>query len=418
MQWNESPFARPADKGLKKGFIDGTHRLFDPEVTLKRIQPFLAVCGITRVANVTGLDRIGVPVVMVCRPNSRSVAVSQGKGLTLNAARASGIMEAIELHRAENIASSLSLGSERELVRSGALIATERLPKRRHSRFTPCLPILWIEGLELISGGRIWLPYECVSMNATLPFPSGSGCFLATSNGLASGNCPMEAVSHAICEIVERDSTALWRASGGENSTERLVDLSTVDDQACLEVLTKCNSAGVGALVWDITSDVRLPAFAALITEDRQACPLSATAIGYGCHVEKGIALLRALTEAVQSRLTFISGARDDLFRAEYEDSPNVRAKVQSFVNMLGSKPTHRFEDIVSRKHFSFDEDVTYELECLTAIGINQIAVLTLNHEGDPFSVVRVVIPGLEGPDSDAEYVRGERAIQIAGSAS
>jgi ribosomal protein S12 methylthiotransferase accessory factor YcaO len=28
------------------------------------------VMGITRVANVTGLDSVGIPVVMVCRPNS------------------------------------------------------------------------------------------------------------------------------------------------------------------------------------------------------------------------------------------------------------------------------------------------------------------------------------------------------------
>jgi YcaO cyclodehydratase, ATP-ad Mg2+-binding len=37
-----------------------------------------------------------------------------------------------------------------------------------------------------------------------LPAPTRSGCFIASSNGLASGNYFPEALSHAICETVER----------------------------------------------------------------------------------------------------------------------------------------------------------------------------------------------------------------------
>src|SRR5207249_8186019 len=68
----------------------GTHRSASLDDTLKRALPLAPVMGITRVANVTGLDSVGIPVVMVCRPNSRSVAVSQGKGIDLASARASG----------------------------------------------------------------------------------------------------------------------------------------------------------------------------------------------------------------------------------------------------------------------------------------------------------------------------------------
>src|SRR3989442_15128503 len=84
-----------------KAFRNGTHRATSPEATLDRTNPWFNEIGITRIGNVTGLDAIGLPVVMVCRPNSRSVAVSQGKGLTLAAAKASGLMEAIELWHAE-----------------------------------------------------------------------------------------------------------------------------------------------------------------------------------------------------------------------------------------------------------------------------------------------------------------------------
>jgi len=86
-----------------KAFRQGTHRLIPPEETIVRLNPFLPVMGITRVANVTGLDAIGVPVVIVVRPNARSLSVSQGKVLTLAAAKASGIMESIELYHAEHV---------------------------------------------------------------------------------------------------------------------------------------------------------------------------------------------------------------------------------------------------------------------------------------------------------------------------
>src|ERR1700722_10126568 len=86
-----------------KGYKSGTHRLVSPAETLARARPLLPMMGITRIANVTGLDTIGIPVMMACRPNSRSVAVTQGKGLDLDAARASAVMESIEGYHPERI---------------------------------------------------------------------------------------------------------------------------------------------------------------------------------------------------------------------------------------------------------------------------------------------------------------------------
>src|SRR5262245_60305993 len=197
------------DRAVKR-FTAGTHRTMSPGETIARLKPLLPAFGITRVANVTGLDRIGVPVVMVCRPNSRSIAVSQGKGLTLAAAKASGIMEAVEGFHAERIERPLRLGSSCELERSLLLADLEGLPRQRDSRWHPDLQLLWIEATDLISDERVWVPYEVVHSNYTHPLPSGSGCFAATTNGLASGNHILEAICHAICEIVERDATTLW----------------------------------------------------------------------------------------------------------------------------------------------------------------------------------------------------------------
>ena len=134
--------------------------------------------GITRIANITGLDRLGIPVVMVCRPNSRSIAVSQGKGLTLDAAKASGLMESVETFHAESITRPLVLATARELDRSHPLANIELLPRAMASRFNMDEPILWIEGRDIVGASPRWLPYEFVHTDYTFP------------PGPASGYCP------------------------------------------------------------------------------------------------------------------------------------------------------------------------------------------------------------------------------------
>ena len=92
----------------------GSHRICSAGETLKRIESQAGKFGITRVANITGLDRIGIPVTLAIRPNSRSVAVSQGKGRTLDDAKASALMEAIEIWHAENFSAPVYYGKQRE----------------------------------------------------------------------------------------------------------------------------------------------------------------------------------------------------------------------------------------------------------------------------------------------------------------
>ena len=81
--------------------LGGTVREMAAEETFKRLKPHLAEFGITRVADITGLDTIGIPVLTVVRPLARSLSVSQGKGVTRDLAAVSGVMESIEMFHAE-----------------------------------------------------------------------------------------------------------------------------------------------------------------------------------------------------------------------------------------------------------------------------------------------------------------------------
>src|ERR1700730_14770572 len=79
----------------------GTHRLRAPAEMLASVRPLLPLAGITRLANITGLDRIGIPVVVGVRPNGRTLSQAAGEGGTLELAMLSAAMEAIELFHAE-----------------------------------------------------------------------------------------------------------------------------------------------------------------------------------------------------------------------------------------------------------------------------------------------------------------------------
>ena len=183
------------DAGVK-AYRLGTHRTTSPEETLDRARPHLRAMGITRIANVTGLDDIGIPVVMVVRPNSRSISVSQGKGSELAAAKASGVMEAIETYHAEHITLPLKFASFQELDEDHPMIDVSRLPFSVENGYRDDRALLWIEGRNMMDDRPLWLPHELVHTDYTLPQPTGSGCFTANTNGLASGNHILEAIAH------------------------------------------------------------------------------------------------------------------------------------------------------------------------------------------------------------------------------
>ena len=393
----------------------GTHRIAAPEQTLARVAPFLPVMGITRVANVTGLDSVGIPVVMVTRPNSRSISVAQRKGVTLAAAKASGVMEAIESYHAERIALPLKYASYDEMRWTHRVVDVARLPRLSTSAFTPHAPMLWIEGDDLLAGGRKWVPFETVHLNFTLPMPPGSGCFLSGSNGLASGNSLAEATAHAMTELVERDAATLWRLTPPEAQAETRIDPATVADPVCRSLLDRFDDAGVEAGLWDITSDIGLPAFLCRIATREDAPQHSIRpAMGMGCHAARDVALSRALTEAAQSRLTFIAGARDDMPRSEYERHLDPARHARWKASITEGAGRRDFAAVPSLAGRTIEEDLAAQLDRLRAVGIEEAVAVDLTKPEFGIAVVRMVVPGLEGLDSSPDYLMGARARAVA----
>jgi ribosomal protein S12 methylthiotransferase accessory factor len=398
----------------RKQFFHGTHRLRAPAETLARLRPVAPEMGVTRVANITGLDRIGIPTAVACRPVSRALAVSQGKGLDLDQARAGAIMESLESFHAERIALPLRYGSYADLGQTQRLAEVARLPLVKSTRYHSHLPILWIEGYDLLQRAPAWAPYEMVTLNFTLPSPPGFGCFASNSNGLASGNHLLEATSHAICEVVERDALALWEQRPESWRRTRRVNLATVDDAGCRELLDRYERAGVDVAVWDATSDAGIAVFHCSIVE-RSPDPLHFfyAARGSGCHPSRGVALSRALSEAAQSRVTYIAGSRDNVYREDYElahDSEQIRSRHLAWQRQAARR---NFQQVPDRRWPTLREDLLWELECLRAVGIESVVAFDLSLPQWGIPVVRVVVPGLEGVVDATNYAPGERAQSL-----
>jgi YcaO-like protein with predicted kinase domain len=402
------------DVGAAKTYRSGTHRTVTPEETLRRCLRFAPVMGITRIANVTGLDSIGIPVVMVCRPNSRSLAVSQGKGLELNAAKASGLMESIEVYHAETITFPLRLCTYEELRYTHRTVDVRQLPTTSTAAFNPNSKILWCEGHDLICAEPVWVPYELVHTDYTWPQPAGSGCFASTSNGLASGNHALEAISHGICEVVERDATTLWRFRDVSARDSTRVDLATVDDPACRQVLERIERAGLASAAWETTTDIGIASFMCVIFS-RQDDPMRAIppAIGGGTHPARSIALLRALTEAAQGRLTQIAGSRDDAGRHRYGDHRFVEV-LDNLRRPRAGRATRSFHEAPNWESDDLESDVAWELDRLRSAGVERAIVVDLTKDAFKIPVVRVIIPGLEGLNEVPGFVPGKRARQLA----
>lgn len=402
--------AAPDRGGSTKGCTRGTHRVVPPSETLARVARVIPLAGITRVGVITGLDHIGLPVVTVYRPNARSLAVSQGKGLDLDSARASGVMEAIESWHAEHPALPLLYASSVELGRARPVVDVSRLPRLSVSTFHPHKSLLWTEAKNINTGEPAWVPFELVHTNFSLPLPAGSGSFMMSSNGLASGNHVVEATVHGICELVERDANALWFAGTARIRAERRIDLATVDDPDCRTVLDLFAAADIAVAVWDTTSDVGLASFRCLVVDRQPNIFRHLYAVdGSGCHPAREIALLRALTEAAQCRLTYISGARDDGGREFFERVRNPDAVARARREVEAAPATRRFGDAPTRITADCADDLHWACERLAAVGIDQVVVVDLTKPDIGVPVVRVIIPGLEGLHDAPGYVPGER---------
>ncbi|MFI9248014.1 YcaO-like family protein [Streptomyces sp. NPDC053086] len=362
--------------------LSGTVRARTPEETWEAVSGRLPEFGITRLADLTGLDLIGLPVWTAIRPASLTLSTSQGKGATPLLAKLSAVMEAIELWHVEQPLPVAAYGPAAEVAPDcpvTALPMTVPYPEHTLARVV----WEWTPGTGLVSGREALLPVDLVRRR--LQRPEWSPDLLrATSTGLACGNTRDEALLHALFEVVERDVLYRDGQAGGRRRT--LIEPGTVDDPHGREIVDRLLAAGMALEIALVAGPYGLPVCVAYLwSED-----FPVIFAGGGCHISPAIALTRALTEAAQSRLTAIAGTRDDLPSdpASFDTVPFPPATTAE----LTSWPQATGHFIPAGGGFAEQAiDVARRVAHVTG---HEPVVLDLSAQGAPVHAVQVVCPG------------------------
>lgn len=362
----------------------------------------------TRVARHTGLDKVGIPVWCAYTPNSRSIVVAQGKGLTDADARISAVMEALERAVAGEPAVESFIDTAENLRAAGrafdplnGLIAAGRADIR------PDEEIEWVCGRDLISDRDVFVPLEAVLLDRTR-----TSRFWMSSDGLASGNIRQEAILHGLLERVERDAHVLWRVSGEETRQRTCVDPEAFDDPALGVLVGGIGAAGLDLRLFDLTGDTGIPCFLALLGPGGTASAGNLRFVevtsGCGAHPSAVRAAIRAVTEAAQSRLTYIGGARDDVYAEIFR-----RGLPESTRRAFLATP-RPLTMPVARTGTDVEALLSHAVACVEKAGVRSVIAVPLSRDDLPFAVVKVLVPDLENPDGERARRFGSRALSKA----
>ncbi len=353
--------------------------------------------GVTRVARVTGLDRTGVEVACAVRPGGHVLQVCNGKGLTPAEATWGALLETAELWAAETVLPGrLRWGSLRELDgtpwsaealgSAGALVAP-----RLWSAQVRCA---WREALELHSGKRVWVPAQGLHVPPSGGPALGPVAAAWTSNGSGAHPDAGKALLHALLEATERDqlSRALPEGWTEEVLRRRLLRPDTLRDAAprTAELANRLRERGFGVYLFDAAPAARTPGAVGLpvgaaVLVDLEEGPVPLTA-GYACALGRDEALLKALLEAAQSRLTDIHGAREDVASADRE---GAREFADACARVRPRRGAGELPDVKG------GAAVRRVLELLRRAGFTQAAVVDLDAPVPGLHVRRVVVPGM-----------------------
>lgn len=407
-----------------KGIVSS--RMKSVQETLTTILPVSGNIGITRLADITDMDILGIPNYSAVLPGTEDyIWVYSGKGPTRLDAKASALMESIERY------CSLPSNNQKKMIQ-GSFKDVSKLSKTLHPsnvvepmlfEYDDDMIMDFLPGYDIINKEKIMVPSSLALFRYSPKSLAVNPFAYHHTNGLASGNVLEEAICHSLCEVIERDATSLAELSASAlpyhflktmtkylshngleiepiDSTKFVdddtkfpdVDISNLDFKPVLNLVKKFNDAKIPLIIKDITSEIGIPTFNASsiewITED-----YGFLAEGHGTHPDARIALLRAITEVSQTRAANIQGARDDLRKISYGRTNSDEKKTWQFMK---SKYCVKFSEIKSYVNDDILDDINLILSKLNSNGLKQVIIVDLTNPQIMIPVVRTIVPGLE----------------------
>ena len=387
---------------------EGTHRQRSIADTLERATLAARRAGVTRLADITKLDHVGIPAFNSIRPGAAqgAITVTGGKGVTAEAAQVSALLEAVERFCGERNGRVGPVYTYEQARRLGRALDPRRLILDVRATYTLADELEWWPARELISGEEVLVP----ALAVLFPHEGGPFLFNPSTNGLASGNSLPEATLHALLEVMERDIVAL-----GEATLEGpQLDLASIDDPTCARLVRQFQEAGLSLWIWAYRNAAGLPTFGVLIDDVERRDPMLING-GNGCHLDPTVALSRALTEAALSRATGISGAREDMAAKGQPLRELGYDKIKLEFPRFFSRdvPQVRLREMANLSTDSITSDLEAVVGAARKAGFREVLAVDLSVPGLEFPTARVIVPGAEFTQKAKQLKRvGKRLFQ------
>ena len=431
-------------KSIKKHITNNGYistRVKSLEYTLAKIIPICNDIGVTRISDITYMDKLYIPNFSAVLPDTEdSIWVYSGKGITKQHAKVSALMESIERY------CSLPSTYSKSFIHGTHVELSKIYKKVLHPNevVEPVEPIYkdkesiidYVLGFDLLKNEEVLVPAQVVFSKYSAKSPSINVFPYSHTNGLASGNVLEEAICHGLCEVIERDAISIADLCSSsipysilENITKSLknanygsylinqipedvfVDDSTIYPDVNISeivkefepikfLVRKFTDVGIPLLIKDITQkDIGIPTFVASsiewITND-----YGYFAKGYGTHPDSRIALIRAITELSQTRAVNIHGARDDLKKIQYRDNDEIYKRKWQFITSSSTNTNNNkniaFSKIKTYIKKDILDDIKLILNKLKKAGLKRAIVVDLTNPNVGIPVVRIIVPGLE----------------------
>ncbi len=410
--------------------------------TLTKVMPICKDIGVTRISDITLLDRLCIPNYSTILPGTDDIFwVYGGKGTTKTQAKVSALMESVERY------SSMQRTNPKTVITGDYIHFSDSFNKVLHHSevVEPLVPnyeegstIDFLRGFDLLNDEEILVPAEIVYYRYFPKCPAVAAFQCSHTNGLASGNVLEEAICHALCEVIERDAVSiadLCASSIPYNIVHKIGE--TFEETSCIgsqlldhiganfvdeptiypdveidglarefppiiKLLRKFTDAGIPLMIKCITQeDINIPTIAAS-SIDWLTHDYGLFAKGYGTHPDSRVALMRAITELAQTRAANIQGARDDLKRIHYKDKIEIYKRKWPFMpsSYLTGKNQHHniinFRNIKTYVNNDILNDINLILSVLKEAGIKRAIIVELTNPKIGIPVVRAIVPGLE----------------------
>lgn len=365
--------------------------------------------AISRVADLTGLDAIGLPVYSCVRALSETISIHSGKGLAAPASRCGAIMEAIEFEAAEHPQGKFIVARAIEIPAEDRLPIEDCFPARA-SILSDFTPLAWEEVTNIQNGSEKLVPSDLIWMSPRLKDQPLMYVQMG-SNGLASGGSREDAILSGLYEIIERDAWSLNQFLL-DNCGVLPTRTPLIGFSPRLETIVRqIERAKISLHLFDISTNYQVPVFSAILLD--LSGNVAGTFGGYGAHLNAEVAAIRAITEAAQARCCYISGARDDLFRRQFILMKRMdQHKLDTMFNELPTGgPLNEYRKI----HFSdVRSELRYLLKLVRQHGVSEVFVKPLgSFLEDAIHVVRVFSPQCEPFRSD-HWSPGLRCLSYA----